>query len=97
MHFSKSSFKSVDLCLCPDMMANIEQTGAVIGLSIQAGFLTRQEGSVSNWANVQASLWFQFGWGILFAILFVALFRPGKKAAVAKSKEGERKDVGTVV
>ncbi|WVQ79735.1 hypothetical protein IAT38_001835 [Cryptococcus sp. DSM 104549] len=68
------------------------QVGAVVGLSVQAGLLTLHPGSISNWSNVQASFWFQFGWGILNAIIIVAFFRPGKAAegsAAAAKLNGE--------
>ncbi|ORY35678.1 major facilitator superfamily domain-containing protein [Naematelia encephala] len=56
------------------------QMGAVIGLSVQAGMLTLNPGAFSNYANVQASFWFQFGWCLFNVILFLIFFRPGKVA-----------------
>ncbi|WWC58985.1 uncharacterized protein I303_101531 [Kwoniella dejecticola CBS 10117] len=56
------------------------QVGAVLGLSVQAGLLTLNEGSFVNYANVQASFWFQFGWSVFNMLIIVFLFRPGKAA-----------------
>ncbi|WWC67475.1 uncharacterized protein I206_101383 [Kwoniella pini CBS 10737] len=56
------------------------QVGAVLGLSVQAGLLTLNEGSFTNYSNVQASFWFQFGWSLLNMLLIVIFFRPGKAA-----------------
>ncbi|WRT65217.1 uncharacterized protein IL334_002160 [Kwoniella shivajii] len=57
------------------------QLGAVLGLTVQSGLLTLHEGSFENYANVQASFWFQFGWTVLNMLLIVFLFRPNKAAA----------------
>ncbi|KAL7422343.1 hypothetical protein Q5752_002989 [Cryptotrichosporon argae] len=54
------------------------QVGAVIGLSVQAGLLTREPGLYANYANIQASFWFQFGWCLLNLLLIVIFFRPAK-------------------
>ena len=56
------------------------QVGAVIGLSVQAGLLTLHDGLINNYANVQASFWFQFGWCIFNMIIVLAFFRPGRAA-----------------
>ncbi|OCF76458.1 efflux protein EncT [Kwoniella mangroviensis CBS 8886] len=56
------------------------QVGAVLGLSVQAGLLTLNEGSFVNYANVQASFWFQFGWSVFNMLIIVFFFRPGKAA-----------------
>ncbi|KAK8854629.1 hypothetical protein IAR55_003368 [Kwoniella newhampshirensis] len=63
------------------------QVGAVLGLSVQAGLLTLNEGSITNYSNVQASFWFQFGWTVLNMLMIVFLFRPGKKAEGADAAE----------
>ncbi|WWD19231.1 hypothetical protein CI109_103689 [Kwoniella shandongensis] len=63
------------------------QVGAVLGLSVQAGLLTLNEGSIANFSNVQASFWFQFGWTVFNLLLIVFLFRPGKKAEGADAAE----------
>jgi hypothetical protein len=71
------------------------QLGAVLSLSVQAGLLGRKPGSFSNYANVQASFWFQAGWCLFNLIIFLAFFRPGKAAAgseVAQAAE-ETKEV----
>ncbi|OCF32711.1 efflux protein EncT [Kwoniella heveanensis CBS 569] len=68
------------------------QVGAVLGLSVQAGLLTIKPGSLSNYANVQASFWFQFGWTALNALIIIVFFRPGKAApgsAAAAKLEGK--------
>ena len=72
------------------------QVGTVIGLSVQAGFLSRQPGSFGNYANVQGSFWFQFGWCVLNLVIFLAFFRPGRVAAgsqaAAHDGDGAGKD-----
>ncbi|WVQ95120.1 hypothetical protein IAU59_002214 [Kwoniella sp. CBS 9459] len=68
------------------------QVGSVLGLSIQAGLLTIKPGSLHNYANVQASFWFQFGWIVFNTLLIVFLFKPGKAApgtAAAAKLEGK--------
>lgn len=64
------------------------QVGAVIGLSVQAGLLTRRPGLIANYANVQASFWFQFGWCIFNLIIFLVFFRPGKVAEGSEAAKG---------
>jgi hypothetical protein len=54
------------------------QVGAVIGLSVQAGLLTRKPGLIANYENVQTSFWFQFGWCMVNLIVFLIFFRPNK-------------------
>ena len=56
-------------------MEGSQQIGTVVSMSVQAGLLTIHPGSLSNWANVQASFWFMFGWSILNALLAVAFLR----------------------
>lgn len=79
------------------------QLGAVIALSVQAGLLTLYEGSFENYANVQASFWFQFGWCILNMIVFLVFFRAGRAAegselarSMSKEQTGEKKQVVAV-
>jgi hypothetical protein len=80
------------------------QVGAVIGLSVQAGLLTRRPGLIANYENVQASFWFQFGWCLFNLIIFLAFFRAGKVAegseaakAKAKAEAGEEAKQAVVV
>ncbi|ODN81015.1 hypothetical protein L202_03116 [Cryptococcus amylolentus CBS 6039] len=56
------------------------QLGTVIGLSVQAGFLTLHTGNVSNWDNVRVSFWFVVGWQLLVALLTAVFYRQPKKA-----------------
>nr|XP_019047879.1 hypothetical protein I302_04499 [Kwoniella bestiolae CBS 10118]OCF26809.1 hypothetical protein I302_04499 [Kwoniella bestiolae CBS 10118] len=63
------------------------QIGAVIGLSIQAGLLTLEEGDIGNFHNVQASWWFVFGWLLLNAMLVLVFFKNNK--AEAEEKQGD--------
>ena len=70
------------------------QLGTVIALSVQAGLLTLKPGTFENFANVQASFWFQAGWLLLSVIVFLIFFRPGRvaqgsEAALAQEKGGE--------
>jgi hypothetical protein len=68
------------------------QVGAVIGLSVQAGLLTIKPGSFTNYANVQASFWFQFGWCLFNLIVFLVFFRPAKVGhgeEASKAEEGK--------
>ena len=68
------------------------QVGAVIGLSVQAGLLTRKPGTISNYENVQTSFWFQFGWCIFNLIVFLIFFRPDKVAEGSEAAKAlERK------
>lgn len=74
------------------------QVGAVVALSVQAGLLTLKPGNFETWSNVQASFWFQFGWGIFNFIIFLAFFRPGRvaegsEAAKSAEKEGGKEEV----
>ncbi|ODN81016.1 hypothetical protein L202_03117 [Cryptococcus amylolentus CBS 6039] len=55
------------------------QVGTVIGLSVQAGFLTLHPGNVSNWDNVSVSFWFVVGWQLLAALLTAVFYRQPKK------------------
>lgn len=69
------------------------QVGAVIGLSVQAGLLTRKPGTITNYENVQASFWFQFGWCIFNLIIFLVFFRPNKVAEGSDAAKAlERKE-----
>ena len=69
------------------------QVGAVIGLSVQAGLLTRKPGLISNYENVQTSFWFQFGWCIFNLIIFLVFFRPGKVVEGSEAAKAlERKE-----
>ncbi|WVQ64086.1 uncharacterized protein L199_002245 [Kwoniella botswanensis] len=65
------------------------QIGNVTGLSVQAGFLTLNEGSVTNFSNVQASFWFEFGWLVLNALMAMILFKNNKVEDVEEGKKGE--------
>jgi len=65
------------------------QIGAVVGLSVQAGLLTIHEGGFSNFDNVKASFWFQFGWTVFNLIIFVAFFRASKVAEAAEQNKQE--------
>jgi len=57
------------------------QYGATIGLSVQAGLLTINDGAYTNFANVRASFWFQFGWIMFNLIVFLIFFRSSKVGA----------------
>jgi len=70
------------------------QVGAVVGLSVQAGLLTIHEGAFANFANVQASFWFQFGWILFNLVAFMIFFRPNK---VAEASEQHKQEGGTHV
>ena len=50
--------------------------------------LTIHPGSFTNFKNVQISFWFQFGWGILCAVLVLVFFmRRVNDGAVAELTE----------
>ncbi|ORY29676.1 major facilitator superfamily domain-containing protein [Naematelia encephala] len=68
------------------------QVGAAVSLSIQAGLLTINPGSISNFKNTQASWYFELGWGILWIIGFLVFYRPSKNAQ-NDVEEGEKKVV----
>ena len=63
------------------------QAGSVIALAIQAGLLTIHPGSVGNWSNVRASLWFEFGWCAVWMVGFVAWYRPKAHQLVAEGHD----------
>ncbi|WVQ73656.1 hypothetical protein IAR50_003236 [Cryptococcus sp. DSM 104548] len=64
------------------------QLGTVIGLTVQAGFLTLEPGSISNWDNVSASFWFVVGWQLLAALLTAVFYRqPKSTGGDEESKE----------
>ncbi|WVW79156.1 hypothetical protein I302_101122 [Kwoniella bestiolae CBS 10118] len=72
------------------------QVGGVVGLSVQAGFLTYHEGSLANFSNVQASFWFEFGWLMLNALVVLIFYR--RKGDVKDLEDGvEGETVGPVV
>ena len=77
------------------------QLGAVIALSVQAGFLTIHPGNVENFSNVQASFWFMFGWLLLNAIFVFVFYKHGKvvagsEAAAKLEKEGKKVETVSV-
>ncbi|ORY31645.1 major facilitator superfamily domain-containing protein [Naematelia encephala] len=51
------------------------QMGAAVALAAQAGLLTLNPGDVSDFANVQASFWFMFGWYLCNALGMLFLYR----------------------
>jgi hypothetical protein len=57
------------------------QVGVVMVFSIQAGFLTIKPGNFTNYANIQASFWFQFGWLLFNALIIAVFFRVRKPEA----------------
>jgi hypothetical protein len=56
------------------------QVGAAVALSIQAGLMTVHEGGVENFANVQASWYFELGWTVCWLIVFLVFYRPARNA-----------------
>lgn len=66
------------------------QVGAVISLSVQAGLLTIKPGSITNYANVQASFWFQFGWCLFNLVILLVFFRLGRAAEGSEAAEGKK-------
>jgi MFS family permease len=72
------------------------QVGSAVALSIQAGLFTINPGSIENFANVQASFYFELGWGIVWLIGFLVFYRPSKNtnaSAEGEAENGERKVV----
>jgi len=69
------------------------QIGVVIALSIQAGLLTIKPGSISNWGNVQASYWFQFGWAIFNAGIVAVAYRSKKQVTDAAAGRAEKAEL----
>ncbi|WVN87505.1 uncharacterized protein L203_102687 [Cryptococcus depauperatus CBS 7841] len=65
------------------------QVGAAISLTIQAGLLTLNPGGINNYSNIQASLWFQFGWLLLNMLIIIFFFRSSKIPNSAADQEGE--------
>lgn len=62
------------------------QVGAAISLTVQAGLLTLNPGGMTNYANVQASLWFQFGWLVLNALIIIVFFRQNKMPKISEEE-----------
>ncbi|KAL0244039.1 hypothetical protein I308_105302 [Cryptococcus tetragattii IND107] len=62
------------------------QVGAAISLTVQAGLLTLNPGGMTNYANVQASLWFQFGWLLLNALMIIVFFRRSKMPKLSEEE-----------
>lgn len=72
------------------------QVGSAVALSIQAGLLTINEGWIYNFKNVQASWYFQLGWGLLWLIAFVVFYRPSKNP-VSSSEDGAEQGEARVI
>lgn len=66
-------------------------SSTVVALAIQAGLFTVQEGGLENYANVQASFYFEIGWGLAWIVLFLAWYRP-----VRGVNETEKESDGSV-
>lgn len=64
------------------------QLGSAVGLGIQAGLLTVNEGGISNPSNVKASFYFQMGWCALWLVGFLALYRRPKNDG--SDEEGQK-------
>lgn len=56
------------------------QICSAVGFGVQAGMFTIQPGGLDDYRNVQASFYFQLGWGVLWLFLFVLLYRVPKTA-----------------
>ncbi|KAK8854580.1 hypothetical protein IAR55_003319 [Kwoniella newhampshirensis] len=67
------------------------QTGNAIALGVQAGLLTVHPGGYHDWRNIQASSYFQMGWGAIWMIGFLVLYRPKKKALEQGDEKAEGK------
>lgn len=72
------------------------QLGATIGFAIQAGLLTVNPGGLQNPENLRASFYFQLGWGALWLIGFLALYREPKRASTDTDAEEGRRPVVAV-
>ncbi|CAK9784302.1 MFS general substrate transporter [Cutaneotrichosporon oleaginosum] len=66
------------------------QLGATLGFAIQAGLLTVNEGGLANPENLRASFYFQLGWGALWLIGFVVLYRPPKAKTASSADAAEQ-------
>ena len=76
------------------------QVGSAVALSIQAGLLTVNPGSIANFENVQTSFYFEIGWGIIWLIGFLVFFRPAKNttaSAEAGAEQGQSKKVAAAI
>jgi MFS family permease len=73
------------------------QVGSAVALSIQAGLLTVNPGSIANFQNVQASLYFQLGWGIVWLVGFLVFYRPAKKASPSAEADAENGETKVIV
>lgn len=62
------------------------QLGVAAGLAIQAGLLTVYPGNVQNYTNIQTSLWFQFGWILILALIGAVFLR---KVDLSKGEEAD--------
>lgn len=82
------------------MFAVCSQLGNAVAFSVQAGLFTVHPGGVTNFGNVQASFWFQFGWEMLMAILTLAFYRdkaaPRSEMAQQLEQKAESADTAPV-
>lgn len=52
------------------------QVGAAVSFAVQAGLFTINEGGISNFDNLKASLYFELGFIALWVIGFLVFYKP---------------------
>lgn len=50
-------------------------TSTVVALSIQAGLLTTKPGGLENYTNFKVTMYFEFGWVIVWLAGFMCFYR----------------------
>ncbi|WVO21375.1 uncharacterized protein IAS62_002683 [Cryptococcus decagattii] len=63
------------------------QVGAAVSFAVQAGLFTVNEGGISNFDNIRASLYFEIGFIALWLIGFLVFYRPPKNTEVSGDTE----------
>ncbi|ODN85482.1 hypothetical protein L198_07565 [Cryptococcus wingfieldii CBS 7118] len=66
------------------------QLGAAVSFALQAGLFTANDGGISDFDNISASLYFEMGFVALWMTMFLVLYRSEKKAV----KDGETGEDG---
>ncbi|ODO11041.1 hypothetical protein I350_01643 [Cryptococcus amylolentus CBS 6273] len=66
------------------------QLGAAVSFAVQAGLFTVNDGGISNFDNISASLYFEMGFVALWMIMFLVLYRSENKVV----KDGETGEDG---
>ncbi|ORX38296.1 major facilitator superfamily domain-containing protein [Kockovaella imperatae] len=66
------------------------QVGSAVSLSVQSGLFTINPGSIANYKNVQASFYWQIGFGFLWLVMFLVFYRPSKNVTSSDQDGAEQ-------